>query len=77
MNDIPLDFIKKNYGKNYKKVVDLYKKELARLKGDFFKKYPSADTSKFDFQLSVAKDGMLESSNVYYDVNDTSAFNIE
>ena len=63
--------------KSYKKVVDLYKKELARLKGDFFKKYPSADTSKFNFQLSVAKDGTLESSDVYYNVDDTSAFNIE
>ena len=77
MNDIPLDFIKKNYGKNYKKVIELYKSELAKLKGDFFKKYPSADTSKFDFQLSVAKDGTLESSDVYYNVDDISAFNIE
>ena len=77
MNDIPLDFIKKNYGKNYEKVVELYKRELAKLKGDFFRKYPSADTSKFDFQLSVAKDGTLESSDVYYNVDDISAFDIE
>ena len=77
MNDVPVNFIKKTYGKNYKKVIDLQKRELARLKGDFFKKYPSADTSKFDFQLSVAKDGTLESSDVYYNVDDISAFNIE
>ena len=52
---------------------ELYKRELAKLKGDFFKKYPSADMSKFDFQLSVAKDGTLESSDVYYMVDDISA----
>ena len=74
---VPVDFIKKNYGKNYKKVIELYKSELAKLKGDFFKKYPSADMSKFDFQLSVAKDGTLESSDVYYNVDDISAFNIK
>ena len=73
MNDVPIDFIKKNYGKNYKKVIELYKRELARLKVI----YPSADTSKFDFQLSVAKDGTLESSDIYYNVDDISAFNIE
>ena len=56
---------------------ELYKRELAKLKGDFFKKYPSADMSKFDFQLSAAKDGTLESSDVYYMVDDISAFNIE
>ena len=76
-SNVPLDFIKKNYGKNYKKVVSLYKKELARLKGDFFRKYPSADMSKFDFQIDISKDGTLESSDVYYNVDDTSAFNIE
>ena len=77
MDDVPLDFIKKNYGKNYEKVVELYKRELAKLKGNFFRKYPSADTSKFDFQVNIAKDGTLESSDVYYNVDDISAFNIE
>ena len=77
MNDIPVNFIKNNYGKNYKKVIELYKRELARLKGDFFKKYPSPDMSKFDFQLSEAKDGTLDSSDVYYNVDGTSAFNIK
>ena len=74
---MPVDFIKKNYGKNSEKVIELYKRELARLKGNFFRDYPSADMSKFDFQFSVAKDGTLESSDVYFNIDDTSAFNIK
>ena len=74
VNDVPLEFIKKNYGK---KVVSLYKKELAKLKGEFSKKYPSADMSKFDFQVDITKDAKLESSRVYYNVDDISAFDIE
>ena len=74
--NIPLDFIKKNYGRNYKKVVDLYKKELDRLKENFSEKYPSADMSKFDFQVSISKDVKLESSKVYYNVDDVSSYDI-
>ena len=71
-----VEFIKKNY-KNPEKVIELYKRDLAKLKGDFSKNYPSADMSKFDFQVSGAKEGTLESSNVYYNVDSISAFNIE
>ena len=71
------DFITKNYGKNHEKVLELYKKELAKLKGDFSKKYPSADMSKFDFQVNINKDGTLESNRVYFNVDDISAYNIE
>ena len=74
---MPLDFIKKNYGKNSEKVIELYKRELARLKEDFFRDYPSADMSKFDFQIDISKGGVLESSRVYFNVDDTSAFNIK
>ena len=52
------DFIKKNY-KNPEKVLKLYNAELARLKGNFSRKYPSADMSKFDSQVSIDIDGNL------------------
>ena len=70
------DFIKKNY-KNPEKVTKLYHTELAKLKGDFFKKYPLADMSKFDFQVNINKDGSLEDSRVYYNVDSISSFNVE
>ena len=70
------DFIKKNY-KNPGKVLELYHAELARLKGDFSRKYPSADMTKFDFQVSIDRDGSLESSKIYFDVDSISAFDIE
>ena len=73
---IPLDFIKKNYGKNYRKVVDLYKKELYKLKENFSEKYPLADMTKFNFQVSITTDAKLESSRVYYNVDDISAYDI-
>ena len=68
--------MEKDYGKNYKKVVDLYKKEFNKLKKNFSEEYPSADMSKFDFQISISKDATLESSKVYYKVDDISAYDI-
>ena len=70
------DFIKKNY-KNPEKVLKLYNAELAKLEGNFSRKYPSADMSKFDFQVSIDRDGNLESSKIYFNVDSISSFNIE
>ena len=70
------DFIKKNY-KNPEEIIRLYYSELAKLKGNFSRKYPSADMTKFDFQVSIDRDGNLESSKIYFNVDSISAFDIE
>ena len=70
------DFIRKNY-KNPEKVIILYHSEHSKLEGNFFKKYPSADIDKFAFQVDIKKDGTLESSRVFFQVNSISAFDIK
>ena len=70
------DFIKKNY-KNPAKVIRLYHSEHAKLEGNFYKKYPLADKLKFAFQVTINKDGTLESSKVYFTVNSMSSFDVE
>ena len=70
------DFIEKNY-KNPEKVLKLYNAELAKLEGNFSRKYPSADMSKFSFQVNINKDGSLESSKIYFNVDSISSFNVE
>ena len=70
------DFIKKNY-KNPEEIIRLYYSELAKLKGNFSRNYPSADLTKFDFQVSIDKSGSLESSKIYFNVDSISAFDIE
>ena len=70
------DFIKKNY-KNPAKVIRLYHSEHAKLEGNFYKKYPLADKLKFAFQVSINKDGTLESSKVFFNVDSVSSFDVE
>ena len=70
------EFIKKNY-KNPDKVIRLYYSELAKLKGNFSRKYPSANMSKFDFQVSINRNGGLDSSKIYFNVDSISSFNVE
>ena len=70
------DFIRKNY-RNPEKVIKLYHSEHSKLEGNFFKKYPQADRYKFSFQVTIKKDGVLESSKVFFDVDLVSSFNVE
>ena len=70
------EFTKNNY-KNPDKVIRLYYSELAKLKGGFSRKYPSADMSKFDFQVSIKRNGDLDSSKIWFNVDSISSFNIE
>ena len=69
------DFIRKNY-KNPEKVLKLFHSEHDKLEKNFSKKYPKADTLKFAFQVDINKDGTLESSKVFFQVNN-SAFDIK
>ena len=70
------DFIRKNY-KNPEKVIRLYHSEHDKLEKNFSKKYAKADVMKFAFQVDINKDGTLESSKVFFQVNASSAFDIE
>ena len=70
------DFIRKNY-RNPEKVIKLYHSEHSKLEGNFFKKYPQADRYKFSFQVTIKKDGVLESTKVFFDVDLVSSFNVE
>ena len=70
------DFIRKNY-RNPERVIKLYHSEYSKLEGNFFKKYPQADKYKFSFQVTIEKDGVLESAKVFFDVDSISSFNIE
>ena len=70
------DFIKKNY-KNPERVIELYHSEHSKLEGNFFKKYPLADIDKFAFQVTINKDGTLESSKVFFDVDSISSLDVE
>ena len=69
-------FIKKNY-KNPEKVLKLFHSKHDKLEDNFLKKYPQADMMKFAFQVDINKDGTLESSRVYFQVDSTSAFDIK
>ena len=60
-----VEFIKKNYD-NPEKVLKLYHSELEKLKKNFSGKYPFAALSKFDFQVSINKDGSLDCSKIYF-----------
>ena len=59
------EFIQRNYD-NPKKVLELFRTELKKLKNNFHRKYPNADLSKFDFEVIIHKDGTLDSSKVYF-----------
>ena len=70
------DFVRKNY-KNPEKVIKLYHSEHDKLEKNFSKKYPLADMLKFAFQVDISKDGVLENSRIYFQVDSMTAFDIE
>jgi hypothetical protein len=63
------DIFKNYYGKNYEKVTPV---EIRKMKENFGRKYPNATMSKFDFEVTVAKDGTVSERNIFYKVDLTS-----
>jgi hypothetical protein len=46
------------------------------MKANFIKKYPNATLSKFDFNVTFAKDGTVESRDIFYKVDDLTSYDI-
>ena len=44
---------KEYYGKNYEKAMENIRKEQGKMRADFLKRYPNADISKFQFDVTV------------------------
>ena len=65
------------YGQNYEKVKAAAPIERRKMKEDFRKKYPGAEMSKFDFQVTFAKDGTLESKDIFFKVTDLESYDIK
>jgi hypothetical protein len=40
---------------------------------NFRRKYPNATLSKFDFEITFAKDGTVESRDIFYKVDDLTS----
>ena len=64
------------YGKNYEKVKAAAPIEIRKMKANFIKKYPNATLSKFDFNVTFAKDGTVESRDIFYKVDDLTSYDI-
>jgi hypothetical protein len=56
------DIFRNYYGKNYEKVKSAAPIEIRKMKANFIKKYPNATLSRFDFEVTFAKDGTGTSS---------------
>ena len=70
------DIFKNYYGKNYEKVKAATPIEIRKMKENFRKKYPNAILSKFDFEVTFAKDGTVESRDIFYKVDDLTSYDI-
>jgi pyocin large subunit-like protein len=46
------------------------------MKANFIKKYPNATLSKFDFEVTFAKDGTVDSRDIFYKVEDLTSYDI-
>ena len=71
------DIFRNYYGQNYEKVKAAVPVEIRKMKEDFRKKYPGAEISKFDFQVTFAKDGTLESRDIFFKVTDLESYDIK
>ena len=71
------DIFRNYYGQNYEKVNAAVPIEIRKMKEDFRKKYPGAEMSKFDFQATFAKDGTLESKDIFFKVTDLESYDIK
>jgi hypothetical protein len=64
------------YGKNYDKVRRAAPVEIRKMKRDFAMRYPAATLSKFDFGVTFAKDGTVDSRDISYKVDDLTSYDI-
>jgi hypothetical protein len=70
------DIFRNYYGKNYEKVKTATPIEIRKMKENFRRKYPNATLSKFDFEITFAKDGTVESRDIFYKVDDLTSYDI-
>ena len=61
---------KKYYGKNYEKAMENFKKKEAEISSEFIKKHPNADSSKFEFDVDLNKDGTVKFTFIYFKNSD-------
>ena len=71
-----MDIFRNYYGKNYEKVKAAAPVEIRKMKENFRRKYPNATLSKFDFEVTFAKDGTVESRDIFYKVDDLTSYDI-
>lgn len=77
INKMSGDIFRDHYGNNYEKVNATSPVEIRKMKEDFMKKYPGAKMSKFDFQVTFAKDGTVEDRDIEFKVTDLESYDIE
>jgi hypothetical protein len=70
------DIFRNYYGKNYEKVKAATPIEFRKMKENFRKKYPNATMSKFDFEVTFAKDGTVESRDICFKVDNLTSYDI-
>jgi hypothetical protein len=70
------DIFRNYYRKNYEKVKVATPIEIRKMKGNFRKKYPNATMSKFDFEVTFAKDGTVESRDIFFKVDELTSYDI-
>jgi hypothetical protein len=76
MDDDTTQIFKKYYGKNYKKALKKNNLERKRLKNTFFGKYPYADASRFEFEVTIGKDLSVAERTVFFKVDDTTSYDV-
>jgi hypothetical protein len=71
------DIFRNYYGKNYEKVKAATPIEIRKMKENFRKKYPNATMSKFDFEITFAKDGTVEFRDIFFMLDDLTSYDIK
>jgi hypothetical protein len=51
--------------------------EIRKMKENFRKKYPNPTMSKIDFEVTFAKDGTVESRDIFYKVDSLTSYDIK
>ena len=60
------NFIKNYYGDNYDKAMENSRRERLKMRANFIKKYPNADLTKFEFVVSLKRNGDVDSTAIYF-----------
>ena len=76
MDNNTIQIFQKYYGKNYKKALKKNNLERKRLKKTFFGKYPYADASRFEFEVTIGKDLSVAERTVFFKVDDTTSYDV-